>query len=186
MKWQIVDDTLIIKGRFYAISSGILGGWGYVNFLFNHCVKNNELWNPAEYIKSIAKRFKMDTYFGLLTAVSMDKLSVKKEKDVTVFTTAGLRNPNEELKIGTINIIVVVDADVKRSAMINAIITATEAKSMALFEEGYNFTGTNTDAVIVSKTCRKGRVYEYAGASSVLGRKIWNCVKKSVKESLSK
>ncbi len=180
-----MEDTLIIRGSFYAVSSGILGGWGYVKFLFNHCVKDSDLWNPAEYIKFVAKKFGMNTYFGLLTAVPMDKLAVAREEDVTVFTTAGVDNPNEKL-IGTINIIIVVDADVKRSAMINAFITATEAKVAALLEEGYSFTGTNTDAMIVSKTNKREKVYEYAGASSSLGRKIWRCVKKSVKESLSK
>ncbi len=187
MKWRVVDDTLIVEGKFYAISSGVLGGWGYVNYLFNHTVKNTDLWNPAEYIKTVANRFHMNTYFGLLTAVPMKKLAVVKEKDVTVFTTAGVENPNEtKQNFGTINIIIVVDAYLKKSAMINSVITATEAKTMALFEEGYNFTGTSTDAVIVSSTCKKDKIYEYAGASSTLGKMIWECVKEAVKESLSK
>ena len=70
-------------------------------------------------------------------------------------------------------------------AMVNSIITATEAKSVALLKSGLKFTGTSTDAIIVAKT-GKGRYYEYAGYASELGKKIWMAVKKAVIESLSK
>jgi len=125
----------------------------------------------------------MKNYFGLLTAVPMDKLAVVRVEDVTAFVTAGVGNPNE--KIGTINIILVVDGDMSDGAMVNSIITATEAKSVALLKSGLKFTGTSTDAIIVAKT-ERGRYYEYAGYASELGRKIWIAVKRAVIESLSK
>ena len=68
--------------------------------------------------------------------------------------------------------------------MINAVITATEAKSAALFELGHTFTGTNTDAVVVART--GGEYYEYAGPASEIGSRIWDAVKRGVKESLAK
>jgi len=182
MRWKIVKDTLIVEGQFFAISSGVLGGWGEVEHLFNHTIRG-EIGDPREYVRSIAKEFGLKRFFGLLTAVPMDKLAVVSVEDVTAFVTAGVRNPNE--RIGTINIILVVDGDMPESAMINAVITATEAKSFALLKAGLNFTGTSTDAIIVAKTC-KGRYYEYAGYASELGRKIWIAVKRAVSQSLLK
>ena len=186
MSWKkyLDDDTLIIKGNFNAISSGLLGGWKRVNFLFNHTVKNFDLKNPIEYYKKVAERYGLKNYFGLLTSVPMEKLSFKKYDCVSTFVTAGVKNPNEKIKIGTINIIIIIDAKVSDGGMINAVITATEAKTKALIELGYNFTGTNTDAIIVATT--GGNYYEYAGPASKLGRKIWICVNEAVKDSLSK
>jgi adenosylcobinamide hydrolase len=183
MEWKVVDETLIIEGDFFALSSGLLGGWRQVEHLFNHTVKDHELKDPVSYLKSVAERFGMKNYFGLLTAVPMDKLAIVEVEDVTAFVTAGVRNPNE--RIGTINVIVIVEGDMPDGAMVNAVITATEAKSMALLKSGLNFTGTCTDAVIIAKT-GYGRFYEYAGYASELGRKIWTAVKNAVKDSLSK
>ncbi len=183
MRWRIVRDTLIVEGDFFAISSGVLGGWGKVEHIFNHTVRDTKLEDPKNYIRSIAEEFGFKRFFGLLTAVPMDKLAVREFEDVTAFVTAGVTNPNE--KIGTINIIIVVRGDMPKSAMINAVITATEAKSCALLSSGLNFTGTSTDAIIVAKT-GEGRYYEYSGYASELGRKIWISVKRAVLESLAK
>ncbi len=182
MRWRVVRDTLIVEGDFFAISSGVLGGWGRVEHLFNHTIRG---WfdDPKEYVKRIANEFGLKRFFGLLTAVPMDKLPVVSVGNVTAFVTAGITNPNE--RIGTINVIIVVDGEMPESAMINVVITATEAKSFALLKAGLNFTGTSTDAVIVAKTC-KGDYYEYAGYVSELGRRIWEAVKRGVTESLSK
>ncbi len=79
----------------------------------------------------------------------------------------------------------VVEEAMPKSAMINAVITATEAKSFVLLKAGLNFIGISTDVIIVAKT-RKGRCYEYAGYASELERKIWIAVKKAVSQSPSK
>lgn len=190
MKFWLEEDTLIIEGSFNAISSGLLGGWKDVEHIFNHTVvKDFDFLDPVEYLRRVAERFEMRNYFGLLTSVPMDKLSVVRIGEVTAFVTAGVRNPNERVevgkaRVGTINIILIVDADLSEGGMINAVITATEAKSAALFELGHNFTGTNTDAVVVAKT--GGEYYEYAGPASELGKKIWWAVKYGVKDSLSR
>ncbi|RLI73621.1 adenosylcobinamide kinase [Archaeoglobales archaeon] len=183
MRYYLKDEALIIEGEFEAVSSGLQGGWKKINYIFNHTVNDFDLEEPVDYLRKIAEKYGLKEYFGLLTSVPMDKLSIEKIDDVTVFVTAGVKNPNE--KIGTINIIIVIDAVVSGGGMINAVITATEAKTKALIELGHNFTGTNTDAVIVAMTS-KGRYYEYAGPMSELGRKIWIGVNKAVKESLLK
>jgi hypothetical protein len=84
-------------------------------------------------------------YFGLITAVSMERLRVVKKNKVTAFITIGVKNHNQKINAGTINIILHLEANLQDSALINAVITATEAKSTALIELGYDFTGTSTD-----------------------------------------
>ena len=201
MKFWVQDKTLIIHGRFSALSSGVAGGWRNVDYLFNHTVEEDfERWHPAEYLKSIAERYSMKRYFGLLTSVPMEKLAVVSVDDVTVFATAGVENPNESLNVtkvtpvgskttlGTVNKIIVVESGMSDAAMVNAVITATEAKTSVLLELGYNFTGTSTDAVIVARELsnRSERYYEYAGPASVLGRKIWRAVRDAVRTSLQR
>ncbi len=181
--YWVDDDTLIVKGSFFGISTGLLGGWKRVKFAFNHTVRNSDLEKPVEYLRSVAKKYDLSSYFGLLTSVPMDKLSVESVGNVTVFVTAGVKNPNE--KIGTINIVAVFEGRLSRAAMLNAIITATEAKTKALLESGCNFTGTNTDAIIVLCT-QRGKYYRYSGPASEAGRNLWKAVGKAVKDSLAK
>ncbi|AEA47014.1 adenosylcobinamide amidohydrolase [Archaeoglobus veneficus] len=186
MRYWVEDNTLVIEGPFEALSSGLLGGWRRVEHVFNHTVSEDfDYANPVEYLRRTAEKLGLRNYFGLLTSVPMDKLAIVSVDDVTAFVTAGVINHNEKIaNVGTINIVVVIEAGVSEGGMVNAVITATEAKSTALLEEGHKFTGTNTDAVVIAKT--GGRYYEYAGPSSELGRKIWRAVKEGVKESLGK
>jgi adenosylcobinamide hydrolase len=178
----IDNNTLVVNGNFLGVSTGILGGWKKVDSAFNHTV-SPEFYkmDPKEYLKRVASKYGLKRYFGLLTAVPMKKLSIKSSGAVTAFVTAGVENPNDT----TINIILVLEARTSRSGLLNAIITATEAKSKALFELGYSFTGTNTDAVVVLST-RRGKFERFTGPATNLGQEIWKCVSLGVKDSLKK
>ncbi|MDI9642330.1 MAG: adenosylcobinamide amidohydrolase [Archaeoglobaceae archaeon] len=176
------EDTLIVYGNFFGISTGLLGGWKIVKAVFNHTVSDEFYKMPAvKYLRLVAKNYGLKSYFGLLTAVPMRNLSIGSAEDVTAFITAGVDNPNEN----TINMILVLEAKVSKAGMLNAIITATEAKSKALFKLGYSFTGTNTDAVVILSTM-KGKYERFAGPASDLGKKIWKVVFEGVMESLKK
>lgn len=190
METIIKPDIVIIKGNFYGLSSGILGGFGEVDFVFNHTIPEKVLdefdkLNPKEYVKKVAQDNGIEgKYFGLITAVSMERLRVVKRNEVTAFITAGIKNHNQKINAGTINIILHLEANLQDSALINVVITATEAKSMALLELGYDFTGTSTDAVVVIRDRNCSKFYEYAGPESTLGKCIWEAVKEGVKRSL--
>ncbi len=175
------DETLIVSGDFFGVSTGLLGGWKRVRYAFNHTVKGY-IDDEVAYLRSVAKRYGLKNYFGLLTAVPMENLAIAASGEVTVFATAGVTNPNA--RIGTINIIAVLDCRVSRGAMLNAIITITEAKSHALLSSGYDFTGTSTDAVVVLST-QRGAYHRYSGAASELGKKIWSATRRAVLEGLS-
>ncbi len=72
---------------------------------------------------------------------------------------AGVSEP-APLRPGTMNIVVLIDANLVQSALVNAVITTTEAKTGALLAhtvrtvEGYTATGTSTDAIVIACTER--------------------------------
>ncbi|ACV25312.1 protein of unknown function DUF105 [Methanocaldococcus fervens AG86] len=158
----------------------------------------------------------------LSTGANMDNLAVAKEEFdefyVVAFTTAGakynaIRLGDEEAdyiekdfktykvvdgklipkeEIGTVNIILITNANLTDGAMARAIITITEAKTNAFQELNIRSTkhpellatGTGTDNVIVVKGF--GRGVDYTGGHTKMGEMIAKAVKKSVIEALIK
>ncbi|AEI40228.1 adenosylcobinamide amidohydrolase [Paenibacillus mucilaginosus] len=119
---------------------------------------------------------------------------------VYTWVTAGLRNKirggkdceESALYPGTINTIVVVDGHLTDAAFVNAVITATEAKTAALqdldvrLEDcGLTATGTSTDAVIIA-ALQRGERFRYAGISTTLGYAISRTVYESTVESAAR
>jgi adenosylcobinamide hydrolase len=195
MQYYVKDSTLVIKGNFEAVSTGLNGGRARVNHLFNKQVPRTfNPPSPQEFIKEEALKLGIEeTYFGLLTAVNIEYLQVIEDDYLTAFITAGVSNGSEfRAKVGTINIILVSKARLSETALLGAIITVTEAKGLALLEKSYAFLGTNTDAVIVayetysesdSKSEEKQEIL-YAGSSTDFGKKITKAVIKGVKAGL--
>jgi len=186
------DSTLIIEGEFEAISSGINGGLACVECLFNHQVQPGfNHFEPAQYLDRLADSLQIRRpYFGLLTAVNMDDLCVRTDDYLTTFVTAGITHPSgfrvKDSEAGTINIILVVNGILSEGAMAGAIITATEAKGLALMEMGYDFLGTTTDAVIIAYLKHSSPYIEYAGSYTEFGEKITGTVVRCVKEGIRK
>lgn len=91
---------------------------------------------------------------------------------------------------GTINIIVLVDGHLSRPAMVNAVITATEAKALAVQQAGLRLpdgrpaTGTTTDALVIACTGR-GPLLPYAGAATTVGCMIGRAVYRAVEEGIA-
>ncbi len=184
----IKDSTLIIEGGFEAISSGINGGRRHVDCLFNHQVQQDfDHFEPVQYMDRLADSLQMQRpYFGLLTAVNMDDLCVMTDDYLTTFVTAGITHPSpHRANIGTINIILVIKGILSEGAMLGAIITATEAKGLALLNMGFDFLGTTTDAVIVAYEKQPQPYIEYAGPYTDLGKKITKTVVMGVKEGVT-
>ena len=93
---------------------------------------------------------------------------------------------------GTINIIVLIDANPTDSCMVASLITSTEAKSAALRDldvrslyTGDSATGSITDSVTVAST-HHGKTVSYGGPASKLGKTIGYCTRKAVTEALIK
>ena len=88
--------------------------------------------------------------------------------------------------VGTINLLVVVPVPLSDAALVNAVVTATEAKAQALAEAGLRGTGTSSDAVCVACPGRAaaggadGAPEPYGGPRSLWGGRIARAVHAAV------
>ena len=151
-----------------------------------HVRKNDPCADPAGMIEAFARRAGVPApWVGLLTGARTDR-AVQAEEAAGGFhalavVTVGLSNPVAAGRspvatwaASTINTIVVVDADPEPAALVNAVITATEVKGLALREAGLlaegggAASGTSTDAVAVAAT-RRGPAARFGGPASEMG-----------------
>ena len=110
---------------------------------------------------------------GMMTSASMNSFSAvtrcQKEVEVMCLVTAGVSNARQagdpaecrrfddpQCKTGTINTIILTNAHLAKGALVEAIITATEAKTVALHDlgvcsrsTGAPASGTGTDAIAI-------------------------------------
>lgn len=187
------------------------GGMGKLSRMVNIYVDRfYQCEDPVRDIGSLLEQWGYSTgeTAGLLTAVQLRHASVMEEKteDYSVFccVTAGVSNGARagvkrttfpaSWTPGTINIMLVVDGRMTPAAMVNAVITATEAKAAALSdlgvldaENGLVATGTTTDAVVLAVSQRPdwGLVHSYAGTATDLGGTVGRLVYAAVGESLA-
>ncbi|MBT0964161.1 adenosylcobinamide amidohydrolase [Denitromonas iodatirespirans] len=183
-------------------SSFFGGGFSRVRHILNAKVAPDyQSDDPAADLQAIAHRCGVtEPFVGLLTAVPLRKarlaLAERGALRVGVLATAGLSNatsaglsPPCEARPGTINLIVLVNARLTRPALVNAIITVTEAKCAVLADlgarspDGAPATGTSTDTVTVAATGR-GPALPFAGPATVPGWLIAQAVRQAVYESL--
>ncbi|MBD3144556.1 adenosylcobinamide amidohydrolase [Microbispora bryophytorum] len=80
---------------------------------------------------------------------------------------------------GTINILVAVPVAFSDPALVNAVMTVTEAKTQALLEAGFSCTGTASDAVCVAVR-DDGPAEAFGGPRSVWGARIARAVHRAV------
>ncbi|MFN0280724.1 MAG: adenosylcobinamide amidohydrolase [Kineosporiaceae bacterium] len=133
---------------------------------------------------------------GMLTAADVTRWMWAEDGGVSVVATVGLGLPVwaaaddavVRLETGTINILVRVPAPLSDAALVNAVVTATEAKTQALLEAAVPGTGTSSDAVCVAcaspgdaAVLDGGRgVEEYGGPRSPWGLRIARAVHAAV------
>ncbi len=189
MKYFIRDNTLFIRGRFRAVSTGVHGGIADVTTILSSTVPHDFDSDPARYIDLLIARHGLSREcFALLTAVDMLHLCVLQYDFITVFITAGVTNPTAPPPTPhTINIIVHSREEMSDAALLEMIITATGAKTQALHDLGYDFPGTTTDAVAVA--CECGGVagtHTYAGTLTEAGRRVHAAILHGIPEALAR
>ena len=200
----ICDNALI------TVSSAVFnGGWKQAKAVLNVGVPEgyNDLslhLDPLELITSSAAKLGLTKdYLAMLTAAKIENYSLVSKKaadfSVSVAVTAGCshgESSGEEMNVqeikGTINIIVLIDANPTESCMVASLVTATEAKSAVLRDfdvrslyTGDSATGSITDSVAVASTCQ-GKTIRYGGPASKLGKVVGYCTRKAVTEALIK
>jgi adenosylcobinamide amidohydrolase len=176
------------------ISSGVLGGGiGPREWALNAQVPSRYArTDPAGHLTELAARLGLTgPGIGMLTAARVTNLITRSDEGAEAAVTTGLRVPtwaaapadaaDAHLAPGTINIIVSVPVPLTDAALVNAVITATEAKTQAVLDAGIPGTGTATDAVCVAALAPPGAAAEdFAGPRSAWGARIARAVHAAV------
>lgn len=219
---EIKDNKLIIRSKIplKILSSAVLnGGPCDSNCVVNVQVAEDAGSDLDDHVHKEAGDFLEDevTKMGfpkeevvaIMTAAKMKNVEVAnlqfEDLTLTTFVTAGAyfaATAGDEIASkqtafptknwGTINIITIIDANLAKSCMVNAVVTATEAKASALREldvrsrfSGEIATGTVTDSVVIAST-KKGPEIQYAGTGTIIGELIGKSVKKALKKAIYK
>ncbi|QOT00406.1 adenosylcobinamide amidohydrolase [Brevibacterium sp. JNUCC-42] len=210
---DVYKDHVLVsypKG-FRACSSAVFGGGiSEAKWIINQYVGKSYLSDsPQDDIRTFVMQNQAipEQTIGLLTAACVEDLGVSTFKgdefELCAIVTTGIGNAvragtvqqrYNAYSAGTINTIVFIDGKLTDGALINAVITATEAKTIALAEmgisdgEGRSATGTTTDAIVVAATCNQSpyqSVHPYAGTATNLGHAIACAVRDATRMALT-
>ena len=151
-------------------------------------------------LDELARRRLVDAHLPLdcavmFTAARIENAVLSQRGEVACAITAGLSNAasightSPCNALGTINIILLIDAILSDACLINAVQSAAEAKcaavmDMGVFVGGERATGTTTDCVAVGST-QRGKHHEYAGSGTVLGNTIGRLVRRGVRRAVA-
>lgn len=141
---------------------------------------------------------------GLMTAAKLSHAAVTEEYGdafrLVCCTTAGTGNAARAgmvartysaYELGTINTVVLIDGRMSQAAMINAVMTAVEAKAAALQDAGVHdqsgeiATGTTSDAIVIGVSQGSfAETHAFAGTATTLGDAIARHVYQTVIEAV--
>ncbi len=195
---RLTADVYIVESAhpLHILSSAVVGGgFTRARYILNrHVPKEYTHPRPADDMIAFAHSLGIhEPFVGLMTAAYLERTRVVRLEGedfrLVAVATVGLSNlssaghsPPAPSVPGTINLMVMIEANLLPAAMVNAVITATEAKTATLHEraltgpEGHPATGTSTDAVVVACTGR-GPTFPYAGPVTPVGWAIARAVR---------
>ena len=192
------------------LNGGLVRATGIVNFHLPEEQDAEVHRKPDASLKKAVLQLNLspERTVAMMTAAEMRNLGMSNRKyynsALNVFVTAGVdigvtageatvSTGNAPLsKLGTINIILIINGNLTDGCMVDAAKTITEAKSVALREldvrsrfSGDPASGTMTDAVAVACTSR-GKPIKFSGTGTAFGELIGRMVKDSLKDALEK
>lgn len=194
------EAVVIVAARPLRVLSSAVHGGGLASAraaVNLHVDKDDPCADPAGTLAAYAHNAGLpEPFVGLLTGAWTEHATVGGEDGAgsaaLPVATVGLSNriaagrtPVSGGAHGTINTIVVVDADPGSSAPVNAVITVTEVKALLLHEAGVRdvaggpVSGTSTDAVVIAATGR-GASARFGGPASELGWSIAQAARRAL------
>jgi adenosylcobinamide hydrolase len=185
------------------VSSAVLGGGtGTRHWVLNASVPiSYSRTDPARHLAEIATALGLaGEGVGLMTAVDVRNHHRAEDSGVAVTATVGLgspawaaapdghlrrEGPTAGWQPGTINVVAALPVRLTGAALVNAVVTATEAKAQALWEAGVEATGTASDAICVHCPAPDGPApagpeIDYAGPRSTWGARLARAVHQAV------
>ncbi|TFH88251.1 hypothetical protein EQG41_03275 [Billgrantia azerbaijanica] len=181
------------------VSSALVGGGlGWARHFCNfHVGKDYAGHDPMADLRTwlATRELSPGESVAMMTAVRLAELAVVEERvsgiALTVAVTAGVSNAvditaplagDPRPVVGTINTLVFLDAHLTEGALVNACLSASEAKVRALAECGVRdphtgtpASGTSTDCLAIAAT-QRGSATPYAGSATGLGRALGRAV----------
>jgi adenosylcobinamide hydrolase len=189
------DDELdVLVYRFenvwHAISSAAVGGGiGERHWALNAQVRADySREDLATHTGELAATFDLKGEgVGLFTAASVRRRQRSTRDGVDVEASVGLSHPTwaasesdeRATSVGTINIVAFMPVTMSESALVNAVATATEAKTQALMDASVSATGTPSDAVAIFCPVG-GALEEFCGPRSPWGSRLARAVHEAV------
>ena len=197
--WRFGSPLLALSSAPYG------GGWGERRWVLAAQVAGGySRSDPAGHLAELARGLDLDgPGIGMLTAVDVRLVSTCREDGVVAAATVGISHPTWAAAEtgaaragaetggadaapagavgcgGTVNIVAVLDRRLSPAALVNAVMTVTEAKSQALWEAGFPGTGTPSDAVAV--LCPPaGPAEAFAGPRSLWGSRLARAAHRAV------
>jgi adenosylcobinamide amidohydrolase len=176
---------------FRCVSSGALGG-GLADrsWVFNAEVSlDYQCDDAAGHLRDIGAELGLEAGAGtgLMTAARVLHVVTGTDGGVGCAATVGVSTPTwaaapdgtwSRWAPGTINLVCLVPAPLSDAALVNAVISATEAKTQAMLDAGVPGTGTASDAVVVC--CPPGGTEAYGGPRSTWGARLARSVHAAV------
>ncbi|MEI4768943.1 adenosylcobinamide amidohydrolase [Psychrobacillus sp. FJAT-51614] len=207
--FQVSEELVVFRAekQLKTWSSAVINagsGWyrSFVNRRVDtHYACDNVHVEMLDYLKN--RGFSEADTVGMMTAVQTTDAVIKEYNttfgSIVIMVTAGVGNAVDVSRahevemlpaIGTINTWIIVNGELAEEAFIQAVITATEAKTKALTAEsvmdprtGTIATGTSTDSILVAAT-QQGSHIPYAGPITEIGKKIglgvYECTVKAI------
>ncbi|UFJ42647.1 adenosylcobinamide amidohydrolase [Brevibacillus humidisoli] len=197
-KWSIStsEERLLIRCEepFRACSNALWNGGFYQGYgILNQRVDHD--YHSSDPLADIQRRIEElgeepEKFIGMLTAAQVSAAGTAclqgDQFRLCAVVTAGVGNAvragqaqktYSAYRADTINTIVMLDANLTDSAVVNALVTATEAKTAALQDAGVmdalgrTATGTSTDVVVIAARRIDGNLptHQYAGTATSLG-----------------
>lgn len=195
---------LVTPSPWYALSSALLG-CGFTEFrslFIYHVSKDYDHPEPWRHLEELAAAEQMPPpTIGLLTAASLERtqaicldegelrVSALLTAGVSNATSAGLTPPAVPAGANTINIILLINRALSPAAMVNAVITVTEAKTDTLHRlgiktpQGEIASGTSTDTVVIAHN-GAGEPLPYAGPATAVGWLMAKAVRLALSQAL--
>ncbi|MBQ2654557.1 MAG: adenosylcobinamide amidohydrolase [Methanobrevibacter sp.] len=214
-----LNDTIFVKFNVKrnGISTSKLNGGFSSNFksVFNHHLSQEHIdylenHDVCDYLNQHCCGLNIDSNHstGLITLAEMKNVGIVTENyrniDVVAITTAGVRTNavragdpcafyEEDGKFGTINTIILTNVNLGYETLLEAFMTATEAKTVALsdlkipsqYSNGYA-TGTGTDGLCIFSNLESDNTITNAGKHSKFGELIGKCVIESIIKAVRK
>lgn len=180
-------------------SAPVGGGSAAIDWLLNIGVPAGyDRTDLADHARDIARGLGLaGSGTAMLTAADVHRSVRADDGGVVVDATVGVTHPTWAADAdgahgrrvdggwqpGTINVVVQVPVALSPAAAVNAVVTATEAKTQALFEAGVPGTGTASDAVAVVWPPVLP-VEAFAGPRSTWGARIARAVHAAVRDGV--